>query len=188
VTDEQALLRRARRLDEAALATIFDTYYAAIYRYAYYHTGHAQTGEDLAARVFQRLLAHLHEGRGPDRQIKAWLYRVARNLIVDEARRGQHRDHLPLDETLADDGDAPEELALHTMQTEAVHVALLTLPDDQRDVIVLRFLAELDVAEVAAVLDVTPGALKARQHRALKALRRALARPVTETALVEETE
>jgi len=89
--DEQGLLKRARALDDAALGEIFDRYYGLIYRYIYLRTGHAETAEDLSAQVFRRFLDALCENRGPDYYLKAWLFQVATHLVIDEARRGQHR-------------------------------------------------------------------------------------------------
>lgn len=172
---EQELLRRARALEEGALAAIFDEYYEAIYRYIYHYTGHVQSAEDMAAEVFQRLLEQLHAGRGPDRHIKAWLYRVAHNVIIDEARRLSHRDHRELDEELASAGASPEEQTQQAILSEQAHRALLHLTPKQRSVIVLRFLEGMDHDEIAHILSMPVGAVKALQHRALAAMRRNLA-------------
>jgi RNA polymerase sigma factor (sigma-70 family) len=96
--DERELLHRARSLDEIALSAIFDTFYPSLYRYIYHHVRHQATAEDLTAEVFTRILEQLADGRGPKRHLKAWLYRVAHNLVVDESRRRIHRDHDPVDE------------------------------------------------------------------------------------------
>ena len=102
MVDDRELLRRARSLDESALGAIFDVYYQPLYRHIYYHVRHRETAEDLTAEVFTRMLAQLAKGQGPKKHLKAWLYRVAFNLIVDESRRRVHRDYEPLlDETVA---------------------------------------------------------------------------------------
>ena len=98
MTEEQALLRGARELDEPALDEIFETYYPLLYRYIYQHVRRRTTAEDLAAEVFARMLAQLSKGRGPKRHLQAWLYRVAHNLVIDYTRRQVHRDHDSLDE------------------------------------------------------------------------------------------
>jgi RNA polymerase sigma factor (sigma-70 family) len=100
--DEAKLLKRAQKLDQEALTCIYQNYRDAIYRYVYHHLGNAQTAEDLTSDVFRRFLQALRNGGGPNRQLKAWLYRVAHNLIVDELRRRKHRNHKSLDETLDD--------------------------------------------------------------------------------------
>lgn len=172
--DERILLHRARALDENALGTIFDTYYSAIYRYLYLHTGHIETAEDLSAQVFQRLLEALRAGTGPDHYLKAWLFRVASNLIVDEARRAQHRDHLTLDDDLNVAGVPLEETVEQMLQLRQLRAALDALTALQRSVVILRYLLDMSNEDVAEVMQMTVGAIKAQQHRALVALRRNL--------------
>lgn len=174
LVDETALLERAHILDEAALAAIFDAYYAPIYRYLYLHTGHTETAEDLSAQVFRRLLEKLRAGAGPDRYLKAWLFRVAANLVVDESRRAQHRDYLPLDDDLNLAGEALEEMVEQALLRAELHTALETLTPPQRSVIILRYLLDMSNEEVAEIMQMTVGAVKAQQHRAIAALRRAL--------------
>ncbi|MFN8530581.1 MAG: sigma-70 family RNA polymerase sigma factor [Anaerolineae bacterium] len=171
--DEHELLMRAHRFDETALAAIFDRYYGMIARYTYLHTGHAQTAEDLAAQVFHRLLDALRAGHGPERALKAWLFRVASNLIIDEVRRGKHRDHEPLEESLHT-VETVENAAAYAMQLADLRAALAQLTDSQRSIIVLRYLMEMSNEETAHILGMTVGAVKAQQVRALAALRRTL--------------
>jgi RNA polymerase sigma-70 factor (ECF subfamily) len=169
------MLSSARSLDQEALSWIYRTYHASIYRYLYHHLGDAQTAQDLASEVFRRLLQALRDGAGPSRQLSAWLYRVAHNLIVDELRRRTHRDHQPLDETLAetlsDTGKSPEELAGTAVTNARIRVALHDLTPEQREVIVLKFLQGMSNAEVAEVTGKTVSAVKALQHRGLDTLR-----------------
>jgi RNA polymerase sigma-70 factor (ECF subfamily) len=172
--NEPDILRRARDLEEEALAAIFDHYYPPIYRYIYHHVGHIETAEDLAAKVFQRLLQQFHADSGPEHHLKAWLYRVAGNLIIDESRRQQHRDHQPLDPDALIDSLNIEELSENHLLTTQVHAALLRLTIRYRDVIILRYLAEMSADEIAELMEMTVGAVKALQHRALTALRREL--------------
>ncbi|MBI5928448.1 MAG: sigma-70 family RNA polymerase sigma factor [Chloroflexi bacterium] len=172
--NELQLLRRARKFDEQALAAIFDTYYRPLYRYLYHQTGHVQTAEDLTAKVFQRFLEALHNSQGPDDNLKAWLFKVAHHLAIDESRRFVYRNDAPLDENFAV-GEIGMEEHLHVAnETERVRLALNHLTPQQKAVITLHFLEGLDNAEIARVLHSTIGAVKALQHRALAALRRQL--------------
>lgn len=178
--DEKSLLRRARSLDDSALGVVFDTYYPLLYRYIYHHVHHRATAEDLAGEVFARLLAHLAEGRGPRRHLKAWLYRVAHNLVIDESRRRIHRDHEPLD-----DWDVPDELDVETQALAAfvwrqARAALEELSPKQRAVIILKFLEGYDNKEVSRILEISVGAVKSLQHRGLASMRRRLTQPGTE--------
>ncbi len=168
---ESELLRRIKHLDADALAETFDMYYDSIYSYIYYRVHHVQTAEDLTAKVFQRLLQHLHSGNGPDRNLRAWLFRVAYNLIVDDSRRQTHRNHDPLLETMPASNHNIEEFIVTNQLIEKVYFALSTLTDKQQHVILLRYLIGMTPTEIANVLDVTVGSVKALQHRGLERLR-----------------
>jgi RNA polymerase sigma-70 factor (ECF subfamily) len=157
--------------NHAELAAVFDTYYPLIYRYIYHHVGHVETAEDLAAKTFHRLL----EQRAPIRDVRAWLLRVAGNLIVDDSRRMLHRDHAELKEEWVAEGEWIEERVIVALTVERTRAALRSLTPQQRNVIILRYLLELDHAEIAGVMETSTGAVKALQHRALAALRRCLA-------------
>jgi RNA polymerase sigma-70 factor, ECF subfamily len=172
--DEQELLRRANELDQDALAFIFDSYYEPIYRYIYRHLRHAETAEDLTADVFRVLLEKLNTKSGPNRFLKAWLYKVAQNLIVDEARRNKYRQTDVIDDEHPDDtqyvGQQVEQVWTH----RAVRQAMRHLTGKQQSVLYLKFLQGLSNDEVAYTLDMTIGTVKALQHRGLHALRRYL--------------
>lgn len=172
--DELNRLARARAFEEEALAAIYDEYHPLIYRYIYRRVGEVETARDLAAGVFQRFLQALDENGGPERHLRAWLYRSAHNAVVDHYRRRQHRQHLPLKETLVDGGENPSRQAERHLAAEQIRVALRTLTPDQQQVIVLKFLEGLSNQEVAAMLGKTEGAVKSLQHRALASLQRYL--------------
>jgi RNA polymerase sigma-70 factor (ECF subfamily) len=173
--DEAQLLRQARQFDEGALSWIYQNYHDAIYRYLYHHLGEPQTAQDLASEVFGRFLQSLRDGAGPTQQLAAWLYRVAHNLVVDELRCRKHRDHESLEgipgNSLGADSENPEDLTGNALATQRLRQALYALTEEQREVIVLKYLQGLDNEEVAAITGKTVGAVKALQHRGLGALR-----------------
>jgi RNA polymerase sigma-70 factor (ECF subfamily) len=172
--DDRELLRRARALDEAALGEIFDTYYPLLYRYTYQHIRHQGRAEELAAEVFTRLLEQLVQRRGPTRHLRAWLYRVAHNLVVDDSRRREHRSHEELDERgVAGGSDVAAEVESALVQEQA-QAALQKLTPKQRAVLVLKFLEGYENKEIARMLETTVGAVKALQHRGLAAMRQHL--------------
>ena len=150
------------------LAAIFDEYYPAIYRYLYYRVRHVATAEDLAAQVFRQWLVHVRAERTPIVTIRAWLFRVVYNLVVDDARQNHIEE--PLYEDSATVTDAP----LDRLALEAIYAALDTLTEHQRQVITLRFLSELEFEEIATIMNTTIGAIKALQHRAIAQLRHQL--------------
>jgi RNA polymerase sigma-70 factor (ECF subfamily) len=110
------------------------------------------------------------------RPFLAWLYTIARNLLADRYRQQARANHVPLDEALPlpDDGDGPERHTDRRLEAECLAAALAHLTEEQRQVIVLKFMENLSNGEVATLLDKSEGAIKSLQHRALAALRRAI--------------
>lgn len=176
MVDETELLRRARSLDEDALGTIFDTYYPLVYRYIYHHVRHEQTAEDLGAEVFERLVSEIGRGRGPTRNLVGWMYRVAHNLVIDDARAYAYRNHEQLAEAPVNEDTDVETRADDAVRYDRACQALAALTPNQRTVIVLRYMEGLENAEVARLLDVPVSAVKSRLRRGLAATRRYLVR------------
>jgi RNA polymerase sigma-70 factor (ECF subfamily) len=170
--DDQALLAGARRLDEGPLSEIYTRHSTELFRYAVRLLGDAQLAEDCVAETFSRFLHALQRGRGPQQHLRAYLYRVAHNWIVDQYRRPVPNP-VPLDPELpAASGSEPSAIVKARMEQEQVRVALMRLTADQRQVIVLHYLQGFSNEQVAAALEKTLGAVKSLQHRALAALKR----------------
>jgi RNA polymerase sigma-70 factor (ECF subfamily) len=174
LSESRELLRRVRSLDEAALGAVFDAYYPRLYRYIYQHIRHQAMAEDLAAEVFARMLEKLANGGGPRRHLRAWLYRVAHNLVIDASRRQVHRNHEALEEWTAAGSQDVEGEVQRSMAWQQACAALTELTPQQRAVIILKYLEGMSNKETARVLDTSEGAVKSLQHRGLAAMRRTL--------------
>jgi RNA polymerase sigma-70 factor (ECF subfamily) len=104
--------------------------------------------------------------------LRPWFLRVVRNRCIDMLRR-RHGSDVPVD-TLLDRGQMPDE-ALESAQTAAtIQAALRSIPSDKRQIVVLRDYLDLSYAEIADVLDIAPGTVMSRLHRARMALKEAL--------------
>jgi RNA polymerase sigma-70 factor (ECF subfamily) len=143
-----------------------------IYRYTYGRVGNAEVAEDLTAQVFLKALEGLSSYRPTGAPFRAWLYRIAHARTVDYYRQKQRRQEVMLVETLVAREPSPDEVTIARSEWGMVVELLAELTDDQRDVILLRFIEEMSLAEVAEALDKSVGAVKALQHRALAALAR----------------
>ena len=131
--------------------------------------------DDVVGETFVRVVRHLDGFVGDEAAFRTWLYTIARHLVVDDVRR---RDRRPSDATpdeklhaLAPVGNAEDE-AMASIGIASVRAALDALTEDQRDVILLRVLADLSLAEVSQVLGRREGAVKMLQSRGLATLRR----------------
>jgi len=177
--DEASLIRLAQRGDEGACAALYDRHYDAVYRYCFYRLGDAEVAQDLTGEVFVRMVEKLGAFRMRGRPLLAWLYTIARNLVIDLHRNNGKGHHVPLDEEAQRVPDAAIDLARHVdgrIAVERLAAAMEHLTEEQRQVIMLKFMEDLDNAQVARILGKTEGAVKSLQHRALGALRRALQR------------
>ncbi len=171
---DEKLLQQAQNFDRAALTAVYDQYHPLLFRYIVRQVNDAETARELTAVVFERFLAALKNGNGPETQLKAWLYRTAHNLVIDFYRRQAHRNHLPLADTLPSNGTTPCQLAEQHLLGEQVITALQTLTPDQQQVITLKFLEGFSNAEVAALMEKPIGAVKSLQHRGLARLQQML--------------
>jgi RNA polymerase sigma-70 factor (ECF subfamily) len=175
--DEETLERlvaQAQRGDPQAFARIFDAYVGPVHRFIASRVNRPTDAEDLTQLVFVKALEALprYERRGIP--FGGWLFRLARNAIIDQART--RRDHLSLvaATSRATEDAGPEATAFLRDDIERVARALDDLTDDQREVIELRFFAGLSVSETADAMGRQDGTVRGLQFRALGALRRSL--------------
>ncbi|MGH9275790.1 MAG: RNA polymerase sigma factor [Acidimicrobiales bacterium] len=129
--------------------------------------------DDLLSEVFLQVARSLPRFRGDEDHLRAWVFTIARNRVVDGHRRRSTRPMLadvPVPERAAPAHEDPVDPELLG--------ALAQLTPDQREVVVLRFVADLPLEEVASITGRTEGAVKSMQHRALAQLARILVDPV----------
>ena len=168
-------IARAKAGEEAALIDIYEWYRPRIFRFMHYRIRSREKAENLTTEVFLRMLQHLPDFRFQDGSFQAWLFQIARNLVVDDFRRQSVRDHEPIDESMESDEAPPDEIADGQMLCEELIEALMELTESQLDVIALRFIVGLPIADVARTLEKSESAVKSLQARGLKSLRRRLA-------------
>jgi RNA polymerase sigma-70 factor (ECF subfamily) len=171
--DESKLLRQASQGNKAALAEIYERYVDAVYRFMYYRVGDAATAEDLTAEVFTQVIEAISRYEDRGLPFGAWLFRIARARLVDHIRREKVRETLPLSEEVLPSSEfSPEDIL-----KDVYFASLLRyLTDEQRDVILLRFVGGLSNAEIAEVVGSNANAVKQMSYRALQRLRSVLGR------------
>ena len=177
VEDETRLIQLAQQGNTEACAVLYDRHYDAVYRYCYYRVSDVNLAQDLTSDVFVRMVAKLDTYRVQGRPLLAWLYTIARNLITDLHRQHGQATHVPLEEATMLGRDGRRDMARDVdrrLQADCLANALQHLTEEQRQVILLRFMEDYRNGQVARILNKSEGAIKALQHRALKSLRRAL--------------
>ncbi len=172
--EQQSLLERASRAEPAALAAVYDQYVERIYTYIYHRVGHAELAEDLTGQVFMQMLEAVRSRQGWKLSFSGWLYRIAHNLVIDYYRRRGRASFVDIDEAppIASSEDDPSRSVQAGLDRDHLRTALSQLTEEQAQVITLRFLEDLSIAEVATAMQKTEGAIKALQYRAVLALRR----------------
>jgi RNA polymerase sigma factor (sigma-70 family) len=173
LADEARLVQQAKSGDADAFARLYDAYLPRVYRYVHFRVADDQTAEDLTAQVFLNAWEHLERFKA-EAPFLAWLYTIARNQVIDHYRT--RRPSVSLEQVAAlPSGRRPvdEEVQAH-FDEQAMREALQVLTEDQQQVLILRFIAELSTEEIAQMLHKRPGAVRALQMRGLQALEKSM--------------
>ncbi|HEY4685915.1 MAG TPA: sigma-70 family RNA polymerase sigma factor [Dehalococcoidia bacterium] len=169
---ERLQVQRAVERDVDAFAALYDRHVVRIYRHIYYLVSDSREAEDLTAQTFLKAWEAIGRYKERGAPFVAWLLRIAHNLTVSYLR--SKREHSSLDESFVDQklNRNPEEALERSSEQRSVREAVLRLRDEQRQVIMLRFVEELDYREVASVIGKSIPAVRVIQHRALGNLRK----------------
>jgi len=170
----ERLVREAQAGDAWAFGRLFDHYHQPVYRFVATRVRRPSDAEDLTQLVFVKALEALprYEARGVP--FGGWLFRLARNAVIDFVRTSHEHADLAKSADRAGNDAGPDELAVIRQEIDAVGAALARLTEDQRDAIALRFFAGLSAREAAEVMGKQEGTVRGLQFRALAALRREL--------------
>ncbi len=182
----QRLVEEARAGDAWAFGRLFDHYHLPIHRYIASRIQRPADAEDLTQLVFVKALEALprYESRGIP--FGGWLFRLARNAVIDFVRtRHEHAD-LDATTTVAGKAAGPEEATVARQEMDEVAAALAALTDEQREAIILRFFGGLSAREAAVVMGKHEGTVRGLQFRAIAALRRQLERAEPEASSGDE--
>lgn len=168
--NEQELITQAQKGDEEAFTLLYETHVDAIFQYICYRVDSKSTAEDLTSEVFSRMVRGLagYQDRGVP--FRAWIFRIAANVIIDYYRQRRKGRDIPLsDEYESDDTDPFDRLA-QSEDRQQLQLAIRALPEAYQDLLLLRFVENLPHTEIAHIMNKSADALRAMQHRALKAL------------------
>lgn len=179
--DNKSLAFGLRRRDPELLDRLIEQYQYRLFRYLLYLTGHRERAEDFFQETWIRVLERGHQYDGKSK-FEAWLFSIARHLVIDWQRqkKAQSLEALTNPEEgapmeFADDDPSPLHLVLTQEADATVQASLGKLPAIYREVLLLRFQEELNLAEIAAVLSAPISTVKSRLYRGLEDLRGLLA-------------
>ena len=167
----RALVDLARDGDSEAFGQLYDHYSPGIYRFVYYRVSSPQLAEDLTSETFMRGLRAIQRFSWQGKDFGAWLTTIARNLIADHFKSSRSRLEI-VSETVPESRTATgaEDEVMSLLSNEMLFEAVNALPREQRDTVLMRFIQGLSIAQTAAVLGRSEGAVKQLQLRAVRGL------------------
>jgi len=167
--DDSALVEAAK-FDPLAFGELYERYHARVYRYVFHRLDNASDSEDVTALVFLKALEALPSYHGQRSTFAPWIFRITRNAVVDFYRR---RKSVPMPECMEHEALDPDPAvyAVQVERAEALHMLVDRLLPDQRDVVLLRFAADLSFSEIAVVMNRNEPAVRMLLHRSLRKLK-----------------
>ena len=176
---ELAVIRRVQRGDTDAFEALVAAYEKNVFNVALQMTGNREDAQDMTQEAFLKAYSSLSSFRG-DSKFSSWLYRIVSNVCLDFKRRQGRRpsssltveddegENIQLD--IADESQSPEALLERKMTREAVRAGLQQLPDEQRQILLLREIQGLSYEEIGEAMGLEAGTVKPRIFRARKKL------------------
>lgn len=175
---EKKIYFKLKQKDKDAFIEFYDLYVDRIYRFIYFKVGNKEEAEDLVSLTFLKTWNHLLENKLTDaKTLRALVYRIARNAIIDHYRKNLSHENVSLDDeditlNLSDNSD--KEIVRDVdlkIDRHDIEEKLKELKDEYREIIILKFIEEFSVSEIAEIIDKPRGNVRVLMHRALKALR-----------------
>ena len=172
--DDATLLKAIQNLDEDALVVVFDSYAPILYKYAMRLCGNSDEADDIVGHVFSELLRHLKKGTGPRDNLRAYLFQIAYHKIIDQAHDRQRTTPLDTISSLSS-GESIQTHHEDKEQTRTLDAVIQKqLTEDQRHVILLRFIEGFSLKETAKIIGKRVNNIKIIQSRAIAKLRHVL--------------
>ena len=180
---EEALIRRAASGDDGAFEQLLLAHQKQVYNLCLRLSGSAEDAFDLSQEAFIRAWRALAQYQF-EAEFSTWLYRLTRNVCIDHLRRRKRQNTVPLETEqdgelielpLPDGAPGPEERMLHEEKQRILAEAMQALPEDYREILVLRVVNDLPYDRIAEILDLQLGTVKSRLARARLQLKKILA-------------
>src|SRR3954464_5704966 len=161
---DKALMLAARNGNAEQFGVLFDRYHQRLFDFFYRLGSDAASSEDLVQEVFLRMLKYRNTFR-MDSEFRAWMYGIARTVRIDRFK-GQ-RVEPRLADSIKDSSNGPFHIVEEQERAALLQRALLQLPDEKRELLILARFQELKYEQIGTLLDVEAGTVKVRVHRAM---------------------
>jgi RNA polymerase sigma-70 factor (ECF subfamily) len=173
--EERRLVEAAQR-DTSRFGDVYEHYFEIVYAYVARRVRNRTEAEDMTAEVFRKTLQSLPRFKWTGAPFAAWLFRVASNIIADRAKRAAREGNVPGDEDVRElRVPQPQQIELEQSERSANLFRLVSeLSGDQHKVLIMRFVEEKSILEIASALGRSEGAVKQLQFRALASVRKRL--------------
>jgi len=174
-TSFPTVLDRSREGDPSAFASLWHEYQPSLLRYLRVTTND-DAADDIASETWAAVASSITRFEGDETAFRAWLFTVARRRAIDHFRRASRRPAVPVDPVALNSASIPArevdpgDAAVSQLETDAALGRIADLPPGQRDAVMLRAIAGLDVAHAAAIMGKRPGAVRVLAHRGLRTL------------------
>ena len=167
---DKILLDRSRAGDSSAFAVLFHRYVSKVYRFIFFRIKEKDLVDDLTNEVFLRIWQQIQAEKKID-NFQAYIYKITRNLIVDHYR--QRREQVDIDKVEHLIDETQDLLSGINLDSEVADLLkkIEYLRDDYKEILLMRYVEDLTIAEIADILDKSPGAVKVMTHRAIKKLK-----------------
>lgn len=170
---DELLMARLRAGNAEGLEELFQRYRLPLFQMIFRYVGDRHLAEEIYQETFLRVYRHRDRFR-PDTRFRPWVFAIATNLCRDHFRRLKRRREVPLPEVMVDPQPGPAERAGSALDSIRVRHAIAELPEQHREVLLLRHFSELSVEETAQALGIPTGTVKSRLHHALAKLMKVL--------------
>ena len=172
--EAETIVERAASGDTEAFGRLYDMYADRIYRHIYYRTSNIEDAQDLTQEVFIKAWQALPKYKRSKTPFLGWLFTISHNRVIDYYRTKKDYSYLK-DEAVMEDSDrSPEKLAEGQFTQQEVRRAILQLPENQQQVILMSFIEGFEYSEIAAALNKSEGNIRVILHRALRKMREIL--------------
>lgn len=175
--DPKDIIRQARIGDKKAFEKLYKLYFVPVFRYTYLRVQDRHEAEDIVQEVFMKIYQSIKNYQDQGKDPLAYFFTIARNKVIDFYRKKKNvslDENLVVFEQMKDQRNDPEELFEQNENVKALNLAIQSLNETQKEVVILKYINGFDNDQIAKILGKREDAIRQIQHRALKVLKQNL--------------